>query len=257
MRNYEKTNPEKPIFVPSPVETKSKESVSKISIRDSGKNYRKEEGMRLPYSFLVIISGGEVRERNYFKIISDQERFKQIKIEFIADPLMLSPDGLLETAKYKQEHYKTSQEAEPDKIFIVTDVDHFITELLRIKPECKKLNINLIISNPCFEVWLYYGKFNTKPTDFKVPDDVLKISHCFKTYLGKKVKGGIAPTKAIFDISENIKNAKTHYNEDENGISELFSTNMFVLAEELLPLVENELKKLSTENKARIKSYKK
>jgi len=257
MRNYEKSNPEKPILVPQPVEIESKENVSEISIRDSGKNYRKEDGIRLPYSFLVIISGGEVREKNYFKIISDQERFKQIKIEFIADPLMLNPDGLLETAKYKQEHYRTSQEAEPDKLFVVTDVDHFMTELLRIKPECEKLNISLIISNPCFEVWLYYGKFNTKPTDFKIPDDILKISHSFKTYLGEKVKGGIAPVKAIFDISENIKNAKAHYSEDKNGIPELFSTNMFVLSEKLLPLIDEELKKLTAENEKRIKSYKK
>lgn len=253
---YKKTNPEKNPFVPQPKKQEDTD-ISMIPIKDAGKNYKKEVGKLIPFSFLVIISGGEEREKDYFKIISNQERFKQIKIEFIADSQMLNPDGLLEVAKYKQEHYKTSQEAEPDKIFIVSDVDHFMVELLRIKPECEKLGVYLIISNSCFEIWLYYGKFNTKPTDFEIPDDTLKISKSFKKYLGGKVKGGVNPKKAIFDISVNIRNAKANYEEDKSGIPELYSTNMFVLAEHLLPLIEDELKTLIAENEEGIKSHKK
>jgi hypothetical protein len=229
---------------------------SVISIKDAGLYYRKEEGTRIPFSFLVIVSGGEVREKNYFKIISDQNRFKQIKIEFVPDIGKGNPDRLLGVAKYKQKHYQTSQEDEPDKIFIVSDVDHFISELLRIKPECEKLGILLIISNSCFEVWLYYGKFNNRPTDFKIPDDVLKISQSFKTYLGTKIKGGIDPRKAILDIFENIQNAKVNYTEDQNGIPELFSTNMFLLAESLLPFIDTEIKKMIDRNAKKIARYK-
>jgi hypothetical protein len=232
MRSYGKPNPEQnSIATPKQRETEIRLVSSAVSIKDAGQNYRKEEGMRMPFAFLIIVSGGEKRERDYFKIVSVQSRFKQIKIEFAADPLKLNPIGLLETAKSKQEHYKTSQaEGQPDKIFIVSDVDHFMDELLRIKPECEQLNVVLTISNPCFEIWLYYGKFGCYPTDFGIPPDPLKISKSFKTYLGEKIKGGIDPGKAIFDIIENIKNAKDHYAEDLNGIPKLFSTNMFLLA---------------------------
>ena len=211
-------------------------------IEDAEKNYKKEDGTSQPKSFFVIVSGGEVRERNYFQKISNQDNSGRIKIEFIADPKQLNPDGLLEIAKYKQEHYKTSQESTPDRIFIVSDIDHFYNDLVRISHECKEKDILLIISNPCFEIWLYYGKIPNKPTDFIIPEDHLKISKSFKTYLGEKVKGGINPKTAIFDVYEAIDNAKKNYEEDEKGIPKLFSTNMFVLAEELLPWIDSVLK---------------
>jgi hypothetical protein len=242
MRSYEKSNPEKPIVEPIlPKAAKSKEfSVIPVK-KDAELRYTKEEGEKIPFSFIVIISGGEVRERNYFKVISNKNKFRQIKIEFVPDPGKGNPDRLFEIAKRKQKHYQTSQEDEPDKIFIVSDVDHFTSELLRIKPECENSDIHLIISNSCFEVWLYYGKFSNKPDDFETPADNLKISQAFKTYLGNKIKGGLDPRKAIFDIVANIQNAEANYQEDKNGIPVLFSTNMFILAKSLLPFIQKEL----------------
>ncbi|MDR1224626.1 MAG: RloB family protein [Tannerella sp.] len=116
------------------------ETLLAVSIRDAGTNYRKKDGILLPKSFFVIVSGGEKTERLYFKIISNQDKFVKIRIEFIADSKRLNPKGLLETAKYKQEHYKTCQENEADKVYIVSDVDDFIPELLKIKLECDALN---------------------------------------------------------------------------------------------------------------------
>ena len=255
MRTYEKSNPEKLAITP-----RKKLGVAEVMpivdpIYDAGENYKKEEGRLSPKSFFVIVSGGEVRERNYFRIISNQDRFGYIKIEFIADRKQLNPDGLLETAKYKQERYKTSEENMPDKIFIVSDTDHFYNDLLRIKPECQKKNITLIISNSCFEIWLYYGKFSSKPTDFVIPKDFLKISHAFKNYIDRKVQGGINPKRAIFDIFAAIKNAKNNYEEDTHGIPKLFSTNMYMLAESILPLISSELEKMRIENEEREKAY--
>jgi hypothetical protein len=241
MRSYEKSNPEKPTAEPSRTKTKENEESDVISIKDLGLPYKKEEGKRIPFAFLVIVSGGEKREKDYFKVISNPNKFKQIKIEFVPDPGKGNPDSLFKIAKEEQKHYQTSQDDKPDEIFIVSDVDHFTNELLRIKPECEKLNIHLIISNSCFEVWLYYGKFDHRPDDFKIPDNKLKISQAFKTYLGNKVRGGLDPRKAIFDIIANIQNAEANYKEDRDGIPTLFSTNMFTLAKSLLPFIQEEL----------------
>lgn len=252
MRYYSKSNPEKAVSKPKPKTGAITPVVeSKITLKDAGSKYRKEEGVLMPKSFFVIVSGGESREKDYFKIISNKDRFERIKLEFIADPMQLNPDGLLEIAKYKQEHYKTSQEFEPDKIYIVSDVDHFMNDLIRIKPQCHALDIELIISNSCFEIWLYYGKLSTKPTDFIIPTDYLKISKRFKTYLGSKVKGGINPKTAIFDIKKAIKNSLDTYLVDENGIPVLFSTNMFLLAESILPFINEELDMLFANNEKR------
>lgn len=244
MRNYAKSNLEKtPIFQDKKlVEEKL---VPFVPIKDAGRNYRKEEGVLSPKSFFVIVSGGEKTERLYFKIISNQDKFKQIKIEFIADAKQLNPKGLLETAIYKQEHYKTSQENKPDEIYIVSDIDDFMSELLEIKPNCENLNIPLIISNSCFEIWLYYAYFDFEQIiAFVVPENKLQISKSFRRWMPSSIN----PVKAIFNIEQNIKNAKIHYEEDENGIPKLFSTNMFVLAEKILPLIDSELKKLIAKN---------
>ena len=257
MRSYQKSNPEKIVSKPKLQNKEFGISHSLITIKDTGLNYRKEDGVLSPKSFFVIISGGEVREWNYFKVISNQDKFGRIKIEFVADPNQLNPDGLLETAKDKQKRYKSSQEDKPDKIFIVSDVDHFMNELLRIKPECERLRIGLIISNSCFEIWLYYGEFREMPNDFDIPKNYLEISKLFKKYLDRKVKGGINPTTAIFYIDTAIQNARDVYQEDENGISKLFLTNMFQLAEQILPFIKEELDKLVAENERKKLSHKK
>ncbi|MDR2651980.1 MAG: RloB family protein [Prevotellaceae bacterium] len=243
MRNYAKSNPEKTAFLQPEKNVEEKVVPSSVTIKDAGANYRKEEGALLPKSFFVIISGGEKTERLYFKIIANQDRFERIKIEFIADAKQLNPKGLLDTAIYKQEHYKTSQEDEPDKIYIVSDVDDFMSELLEIKPDCEKLNISLIVSNSYFEIWIYYAYFENI-TGFVMPENNLQISKSFRRWMPSNVN----PVKAILNIEQNIKNAKTHYEEDENGIPKLFSTNMFVLAKGILPLIDRELKKLIAEN---------
>ncbi|MDR0613127.1 MAG: hypothetical protein LBG45_06570 [Dysgonamonadaceae bacterium] len=87
MRSYEKSNSEKSIAEPKPYKTELGD-ISTSQIKDAGQNYRKKEGARMPFSFLVIVSGGEVREKAYFTIISNQDKFQRIKIEFIADSTM-------------------------------------------------------------------------------------------------------------------------------------------------------------------------
>jgi hypothetical protein len=243
MRSYAKSNPEKDIILRPEKIVEEKIVPLSATIKDAGENYRKEDGILSPKSFFVIVSGGEKTERLYFKIISNQDKFERIKIEFIADAKQLNPKGLLETAIYKQEHYKTSQENEPDKIYIVSDVDDFMSELLEIKPNCEKFDILLIISNSCFEIWLYYA-YLEQIVGFEVPENKSKISKRFRRWMPSNIN----PIKAILNIEQNIKNAKIHYTEDENGIPKLFSTNMFVLAEEIFPLIDNELKKLIAEN---------
>jgi hypothetical protein len=245
MRSYTKSQPEKSVSEPKP-QNKAVQIATTVAIKDAGRNYKKEEGIKSPKSFFVIVSGGEKTERLYFKIISNQDNFGRIKIEFVADPHQLNPTGLLETAKYKKEHYETSRQDIPDQIFIVSDVDEFMNELLDIKPPCDDSGISLIISNCCFEVWLYYAYYE-KIQGFTVPENISQISKEFRRWMPTNVN----PTRAIFNISQNILNAKSHYEQDSNGIPKLFSTNMFVLAELLLPLIDTEIKKMIDKNAQR------
>ena len=115
-----------------------------------------------------------------------------------------------------------------------------------MQQECKASNIELIVSNSCFEVWLYYAEKSNRPLDFVIPQNKLEISSAFKTWANTQINGGLKPTKAIFNIEQNIINAKKNYVE-ENGFPTLFSTQMFRLAEQILPFVNNGLVQLRRE----------
>lgn len=217
-----------------------------VGQKSSPAGYKKKPSFDTPYSLFIIISGGERRERDYFKVIQNNGNlFPRIKIVFIANPNKLDPKGLLEIAKERQEYYSTSESEEnPDAYFLVSDVDHFYNDLVGIKKESANKGFNLIISNPCFEVWLYYSKRDDLFEGFVVPDEYLKTSRQIKQWLNTAIPGGVNPTKAIFDIEANISNAKKNYGVDDNGIPLLFATSMIELAEAILPFVKNGLNQM-------------
>ncbi len=210
--------------------------------------YVKKDGYLSPALF-VIVSGGEKREKDYFKIISKIESFPRIKICFVANDRDTGEGGLsplkmfVEAKKIKDEYAEGKPDDIIDQIYLLSDVDDFMGELLKIKPHCVVEDLNLIVSNPCFEVWLYYCCFSDKPDDFHMGEP-LKVSLELKRYLNEKKPGGINPVTSIFCIQHAIENAEQNYSEDKNGIPVFFSTNMFLLAKEIYPLVESELQKM-------------
>lgn len=248
-----------------PIEIKKEMSVatiesSEIPIVDIPISYSKQDGTFSPALF-IIISGGEEKERKYLAKISDVNNFPRISIEFISQKMQgLSTMQLLDKANEIKERLDQSIIEEfPDSIYLLSDRDHFYPEIQAIIPECKEKGYTLIVSNPCFEIWLYYSYFSNKPIDF-ISDDIKKTSSNFKTYLGTKVINGVAkgvnPVQAIFNIENAIINSEANYEEDENGIPKLFSTNMFVLGKQLVELIKPELEELKKQDKLRVEQYK-
>jgi hypothetical protein len=256
LRTYSKSNPEKELLPPQVLMPIDAESVGVSSIKNLADGFQKQDLEIMPKAFFILISGGEAREKDYFRIISSHDKFERIKIDFIADPLKLSPCGMFEVAQYKKARYNSSKntDAEPDRIYLISDVDHYIAELLQIRPKCIKEGFSLIISNSCFEVWLYYAYCDSLP-NFTIPSNYLTISSKFEGWLLRAIRGGVKTTRAILSIGQNIEHAKKNYKEDINGIPELFSTNMFELAQDLLPLIEPELTALIEENKMNEAKY--
>lgn len=250
-RHYQKGNPE--------IETKDCVATSNnkpnfntrgiVSVQNL--RYSKPEATKLPHSLFVIYSGGTEREKDYFRlVVKNSDLFPFIRIAFYANPNF---DGggkptIVKFAKEKTiEYQESASEENSDHYFLVTDVDHFEDFLPEMRRECNENNIELIISNSCFEVWLYYAVKSNRPLDFVIPKNKLEISSSFKTWANTLIKGGLKPTKAIFNIEQNIVNAKNNY-EEESGIPTLFSTQMFMLAEQMLPFVNKGLEQLKEEN---------
>ncbi len=208
--------------------------------------YTKKEGTLDP-SLFIIVSGGEEREKDYFNFFRGSKySFPRLQMEFVSANAKgisgLNVDDLVALAlEIKAEKDQSKSDDLLDSIFVVTDVDHFYNELRRNIPICKQNSLQLIISNPCFELWLYYAYYSDLPTDFVIPANFLKISSQFKTYLGNKHKGGVDPRKAPLEIAHGIENSRRNYQEDANGIPKLFSTQMHFLAQKLHTLSSKEL----------------
>jgi len=258
---YKKENGSKELRKPirTVINTVDNTKEQQINI-DLTKSYQKEMGDLDP-SLFVIISGGEKREKDYFDFFkNNSSSFPRIIIEFISENSSgergLDVDKLVELAIIiKKEKDKSKESDITDSINLITDIDHFYSQIERNIPICEKNNLNLIISNPCFEIWLYYSYYDEIP-DFNIPSDKLKISSKFKTYLNTKHSGGVNPKKAPLEINNAIKNSQANYSEDSKSIPNIFSTQMHIIASKLYELAKDELEIYKNKIKKDERKYK-
>lgn len=118
------------------------------------------------YKLFAIACEGERREPEYFRLFSLMS--KKIKVDIIED--IVSDEELAN--KYKQIHRSAPQWVldraityiekenliDEDDLWFVIDTDRWTEEQIRNLAEyCESHhNWNIVISNPCFEVWLYF-----------------------------------------------------------------------------------------------------
>lgn len=249
-RHYQKGNPEIDPLESAVTKRNVATSYSGEIVSAPNSRYTKPEASKVPQALFVIYSGGTEREKDYFRLIDrNTALFPFVRIEFHADPNFDEggkPSIVRFAMEKTKEYQESASEENTDHYFLITDVDHFELFLPAMQQECNASNIELIISNSCFEVWLYYAEKSNRPLDFVIPQNKLEISSAFKTWANAQIKGGLKPTKAIFNIVRNIANAKNNYVE-ENGFPTLFSTQMFRLAEQMLPFVNDGLEQLRRE----------
>ena len=187
----------------------------------------------------IVFCEGERTEPNYFKYFNGIA--SQIRIELIghADG-QNSPLGLYATA----EKLLLPSEENPipkydlraeDEIWFVVDTDSWGKVIDELKASASKhKNWFVAQSNPCFEVWQYYHFEKNKPNFAEV-----SISKTWKKYMSDAIGGFDARRHPIF-LQAAIQNAKHNHSEQE-GTPSIACTQVFQLAEKILPLVKKEL----------------
>ena len=100
----------------------------------------------------LIVSGGEVTEARYFEAL--QARYQNLVFCVKSD--VGAPDQLAGYASAIVSDRKgRADEDGYEAIFVVMDVDEFRVERFRMaQRKCDLVGALLVISNPCFEVWL-------------------------------------------------------------------------------------------------------
>lgn len=214
--------------------------------------YKKEDGV-LSYSLICVISGGTDRERTFLNELERKHTFKGVEVIFVSSKEGLG--GL--TPKMMQSAYedickdgvikmsgRTIMLDTVDTVYMFTDVDHYKDELKEILVSRKSAAPIWIISNPNFEIWLYYCYRNNPYEELKavIEEKESLRSSKLKTLNGTFNNGGGLDTRKAFErLEDGIVHSKKHYQEMD-GIPNLLSTQMHVFAEDVLIRLGNEYK---------------
>ena len=190
----------------------------------SNRSYKKVQGLHRDHRTFVIIAEGQ-REDEYFQYFNGKStRFRIISVERHENAS--APKHFLK----RLEHLKESEvwiPKEQDVIWFVLDIDRWkraeIDELINY---CKNDgSLHIAISNPCFEVWLFYHILND------LDDTGTNLKH----ELHLKTEGtGYNPNDFCPLIYTAITNAKQKDTNSNHLYPNEKETKVYLLAEQLL-----------------------
>lgn len=207
------------------------------------KGYEKTDGV-MSYSIVCVISGGEKRERDFLLTLIRQKDLHSLRVAFISkEGQGLQPYQMQEQWEEIQKTKtvatgdRTFHLDEMDKVFLLSDVDEFYEQLVKIlKNHNEEDQGEWVISNPCFEIWLYYCFCDNPNVDLASIEllEPKKRSQEMKQLGHSVIAGGLNSIKAFEHMQEGIAHSICHYAEDDNAIPILFATQMHKMAQFLI-----------------------
>ena len=167
----------------------------------------------LPKALVVIIylrSNPEMQQ--YFDTLRYNESSGRIQYIPIAPNAFGSAQDLWAIIEnLKNSYSRTAIAGQPDQLFVVGETEKYYDILAEIRPLCERENITLISFNPTFSVWY----------------DAIQ----------PQGEGGLKAFRALIDIEAAAQIAEKHYAPDQNGLPLPKTTNMYLLAKALVPLL--------------------
>ena len=206
---------------------------------------------------LYLFCEGEGTEPDYFtffKGLSSNLEIITLPPESGTDPLKLmelAKNKLLEEDSRYIMDYLAS-----DSVWFVIDTDSWEEEgkITPLREFCAANNTafpekftevkpysawNVVQSNPCFEIWLYYHFYKDAPK----PEEI-EVHPTFKAFVSSAISGGFGFQTDPVRVETAVENAKVNFRRDANGKFELFSTDVYELAEVIIPFVRQHLDRL-------------
>jgi hypothetical protein len=205
------------------------------------RGYKRETPVELvrDYKLFAIACEGSKTEPSYFNVFTHLSRKIAVDIieEIVSDEEIQTkltnksaPKWVLERAIRYIEKEGLSDE---DELWFVMDVDKWDKkQLSEIASYCEKYpNWHIVLSNPCFEVWLYFHK----KADIK--KSVSKTCQDFKHEISKFDKGGYHPYKYIPLLPDAIKNAKIADIRSDHYFPGIKVTKVYQLGEAIMKVI--------------------
>lgn len=205
------------------------------------RGYQRDTPLKLvrDYKLFAIACEGGKREPEYFRLFEHISR--KVTVDIIEDKISTqvlkhkyetksAPKWVLDRAvKYIEKEGLTDE----DDLWFVMDKDRWTNEQLHtIADYCNDYpNWHIVISNPCFEVWLYFHKKS------KLPESNILSCKTLKTAVAELEKGGYHPYKFISALPKAILNAEKA---DTNGtyfLSNPGETKIYQLGKALIQVI--------------------
>ncbi|MBQ7268911.1 MAG: RloB domain-containing protein [Bacteroidales bacterium] len=220
------------------------------------KNYTKQAPTRDARKLYIFCEGvgTEPSYFSFFEGLSTNLEIITVPPESGTDPLKL-----LELAKSKllddDSRFVMDYRAN-DSVWFVIDTDSWEKEgkITPLRAFCAENNTgfqekfsevkpysawNVVQSNPSFEIWLYYHFFKDCPN----PDEVSSYPS-FKAFVDGAISGGFDFQKDSVRVATAVENAKENFKCTSDGKPGLFSTEVYELAEVIIPFVRQHLDRL-------------
>lgn len=221
------------------------------------KNYEKRAPSRDARK-VYIICEGKGTEPDYFSFFEGLSSNLQIIVippENGTDPLKLMALAnrklLDETSKFSMDYMAN------DSVWFVIDTDTWEEEgkIASLRGFCNDQNAtiserysevksyqgwNVVQSNPCFEIWLYYHFYDKEPDT-----SVVESYTSFKEFVSTSITGGFNFQRDPVRLQDAISNSSATFSIGSDGGPDLYSTEVFHLGEEILPFVRRHLDRLT------------
>jgi len=119
-----------------------------------------------------------------------------------------------------------------DEVWFIVDTDEWGPQIEDLRRAITAHNNWYIAeSNPCFEIWLYYHFYDSKPGE--------QIEN-WKTYLNEAIPGGFDSRRHPMFIERAIQNSNSNFSLTNNR-PDLLCTSVHELGAKILPLVKNDI----------------
>lgn len=190
---------------------------------------------------VFIVCEGRKREYQYFQYFQQMDSRIDIRLRENHPHEDNSPLGLFEIAcGIATEDY--------DELWLVFDRDIDLYDSRRpqieqIRRECNSnASWEAAVSNPCFEVWLYYHFFDVMPANGDV-----SVCDTWRRALQNALPGGFDSRRHPLRIRHAVLNSELHHLEDGLGEPNVGSTQVSRLARSIIPLVNDALDRREAE----------
>ncbi len=191
------------------------------------------------YKLFAIACEGGKREPNYFKVFEHFSRRVSVDVieAIVSDEEMQSKHQLRSAPRWVLDRAVAYIEREglldEDELWFVLDTDRWSFEQLsQINHYCERFpNWHIAISNPCFEVWLYFHKKQD------IAASASQTCNEFKSEISDFAKGGYHELKFIGDLRIAIENARQADQQQNYFMPDIKVSKIYSLVENIMAFV--------------------